>query len=123
VRLSRGVHESDQAEVSYFAARNDQGGFDLARREDKYIDDTPERGGIVQVLAENIESVELKYLDPMSNEWTSTWDSSQPAAQPDRLPAQVWIRLVLLGGPGGQAVEMQTKTTLPMQLPLSFGIQ
>jgi general secretion pathway protein J len=123
LRLSRNSHESDQSEISYFAARNDTGGLDLARREDKFIDDQPDRGGVVQVLAENIESVELKYLDPLTNEWTDTWDSTQPASQPDRLPGQVWIRLVLLGGPGGATAEMQTKTALPIQLPLVFGIQ
>jgi general secretion pathway protein J len=68
LRLERDRHESDQAEISYFVAQNpDTGGLDLARRVDKYIDEEPARGGLVQVMVENIERFDVRYLDPVSN--------------------------------------------------------
>jgi general secretion pathway protein J len=120
-RLARDAHESDQAEISYFGSRDpDTGNLDLVRRIDKTIDEDPSRGGIVQVLAENIESLDIAYLDPVTGEWLETWDSTQPAAQLGRLPAQVWITIMLAGGPGGEAIQFLTKATLPIQLPLTF---
>jgi general secretion pathway protein J len=75
---------------------------------------------VVQVLAENIDGFELKYLDPATNTWLESWDSTQPAGQPDRLPAQVWISLWLADGPGGVPVKFETKIPIPIQVPLNF---
>ncbi|RLB57886.1 MAG: general secretion pathway protein GspJ [Deltaproteobacteria bacterium] len=120
-RLARDTHESDQAEISYFGARDpDTGNLDLVRRIDKTIDEDSGRGGIVQVLAENIESLDILYLDPVTGEWLESWDSTQPASQLGRLPAQVWITIMLADGPGGKPVQFETKTALPIQLPLTF---
>jgi general secretion pathway protein J len=120
-RLGRDSHESDQAELSYFAARDrDTGNLDLVRRLGKHIDDHPERGGVVEVLAENIESFDVRYLDPVSNEWLETWDSTQPAAQLGRLPAQVWLVLVLRQGVGERPVRLETKVPIAIQFPLTF---
>jgi general secretion pathway protein J len=119
--LRRDAHESDQAEISYFLANSpDHDGYDLVRRMDKYIDDDPQSGGVVQVLAENVVSFEVTYLDPLTNQWVESWDSTQPAAQLARLPAQVWIVLLVADGPGGEPVTFQTKIPIPMQLPLMF---
>lgn len=124
VRLASDSHESDQAEISYFAARDpDSGNLDLVRRISRYIDEDPGRGGTVQVLAENIHSFELKYMDPLTGEWVQTWDSSQPAAQLGRLPSQVWIILMLAGGPRDVPIKFETKATLSIQLPLNFAIK
>ena len=121
LRLTRDSHESDQAEISYFAADNpDSGGLDLVRRIDKYIDEDMTRGGKVEVLAENIDSFDVKYLDPATGEWLDEWDSLQPAAQIGRLPSQVWITLWLANGPGGDPVKFETKTTIAIQVPLNF---
>lgn len=121
-RLARNAHESDQAEISFFGSRDpdDPNKIDLVRRVAKHIDDAPTEGGIIQVLAEDISSFELSYLDPVSGEWIDTWDSTQPAGQFARLPTQVWITLVLKGGPGDQLITFETKTTIAIQLPLSF---
>ncbi|MBW2526428.1 MAG: general secretion pathway protein GspJ [Deltaproteobacteria bacterium] len=122
-RLGADSHESDQNELSYFAARDpDTGNLDLVRRESRYIDDDPAHGGVVQVLAENIDSFEVQYLDPMTGEWVESWDSTQPAGQFGRLPMQIWIVLVLNGGPGGTTT-FQTKVGVHIQLPLSFAIR
>lgn len=121
-RLRRDAHESDQNELSYFGAVDrSTGNLDLVRRESRYIDHEPTRGGVVQVMVENIESLQISYLDPISNEWVERWDSTQPAAQIGRLPSQVWIRLWIADGPGGTPVKFETKAAIPMTLPLNFG--
>ena len=120
-RFGRDTHESDQNELSYFASRGPEGGkVDLARREDKYIDLEPTRGGIVNVVAEDVDSFELAYLEPLTGEWLDSWDSTQPAGQFMRLPLQVHIILSLKGGPGGRPVVFSTKVPIAMQSPISF---
>lgn len=124
-RLGRDAHESDQNELGYFASRDpeaDRPKIDLVRREAKYIDLEPDKGGVVQVVAEDIESFELEYLDPQTGEWTDTWDSTQAAGQLNRLPLQVKITLVLNGGPHGQPIAFMTKAPIAMQAPIAFAI-
>jgi general secretion pathway protein J len=119
-RLKRDAHESDQAELSFFVSRDpEDGSLDLARRLDKFIDDDPTRGGIVQVMAENLRELNFSYLDPMTGEWVDSWDSVQATSQPGRLPAQVAIVLVL-EDEQGDPITFQTKVAVAMQLPLSF---
>ncbi|WP_437780293.1 type II secretion system protein GspJ [Sorangium sp. So ce1097] len=121
-RLLRNAHESDQCEIGYFGSRDpERDKLDLVRREAKTIDLEPTRGGVVNVLAEDIESFNVQYLDPITGEWTDSWDSTQPAAQLDRLPSQVWVTLVLNGGPGGEPIKFETKVPIPLQVPIAFG--
>ncbi|WP_437676209.1 type II secretion system protein GspJ [Sorangium sp. So ce131] len=120
-RLLRNAHESDQCEIGYFGSRDPESDkLDLVRRESKTIDTEPTRGGVVNVLAEDIESFNVEYLDPLTSEWTDTWDSTQPAAQFERLPTQVRVTLVLKGGPGGEPIRFETKVPIAMQVPLAF---
>ncbi|WP_437622644.1 type II secretion system protein GspJ [Sorangium sp. So ce1151] len=122
-RLLRNAHESDQCEIGYFGSRDpERDRLDLVRREAKTIDTEPTRGGVVNVLAEDIESFNVQYLDPVTGEWVDSWDSTQPAAQLDRLPSQVWVTLVLNGGPGGEPIKFETKVPIPMQVPIAFGV-
>jgi general secretion pathway protein J len=72
------------------------------------------------VLAENINSFDIKYLDSLTGVWIDDWDSVQPANQIGRLPSVVWITLWLNGGPGDAPVKFETKVPIPIQLPLSF---
>ena len=120
--LGRNVHESDQNEISYFVARDPDRSdkYDLVRREAKEIDLEPTRGGVVNVLAEDVESFDLMYFDPLLNQWVETWDSTQPSGQPNRIPMQVKIRLVLKGGPNGAPIVFQTKVSMPVQTALMF---
>ncbi|EYF02918.1 type II secretion system protein GspJ [Chondromyces apiculatus] len=124
-RLMSDAHESDQTEIGFFAVRDPEqrNKLDLVRRESKFIDLEPERGGVVNVLAEDIDSFSLQYFDPMTGEWTDSWDSSQVTGQYDRLPLQVWITLVLRGGPGGQLIKFETKVPIAMQVPLGWADQ
>lgn len=121
-RLGFSAHESDQNELSYFLSPNrETGAVDLARREASIIDMKPTEGGVVQTLAENVVSFDISYLDPQLNEWISSWDSSLPIGQSERLPKQVKIDLVL-ANPNGAPQRFTTKVALAMQAPLIFGL-
>jgi general secretion pathway protein J len=123
-RTERDSHESDQAEVGYFVvadpAVTDK--MDLVRREQTPIDLEPLKGGIVDVVAENVLEFDVRYLDPMTSQWVDTWDSTQVSGQPNRLPFEVSVRLVLKGVGGGSDYSYEAKAFLPIQQPLSFGI-
>lgn len=120
-RVGRDTHESDQNELGYFGSRDpDDGSLDLARREDKHIDLEPDRGGVVNVVAEDVKSFSLAYLEPLTGEWVDDWDSTQAAGQFMRLPLQVHVVLVLDGGPSKEPITLSTKVPLAMQSPIAF---
>jgi general secretion pathway protein J len=120
-RLARDAHESDQCEIGYFGAPNrDTGATDLVRREDKYLDMEPGKGGVVNVLVEDVQSFQISYYDDTLNEWLDSWDTTQAVGQPWRLPKQVLITLVLNGGPGGKPIELRARVSPAMQLALDF---
>jgi general secretion pathway protein J len=122
-RIKRDAHESDQNELSYFASRDPSSSrkLDLVRREDTTIDLDPERGGVVQVMAENIERFDLTFLDPLTGEWVESWDSTQPSGQLERLPLQVKIELVLKANDDeSDGLKLSTKVPVAMQYPLLF---
>lgn len=123
-RMLRDARESDQAEVGYFASEDPDvpGKMDLARREQTPIDMDPLRGGVVNVLAENIEAFDIRYLDPLTGTWGETWDSTQTFAQFNRLPLELRITLTMKGLPGNDATVLTTKVMMPMLKPLTFGI-
>lgn len=124
-RYGRDTHESDQSEIGYFASTDPDARdkIDLARREAKVIDLDPERGGVVAVLAEDLERFDLEYLDPLTGQWLTSWDTTQGAGQPGRLPSQVKIRLELRGlGPGAPPIPFVTRVALPIQAALAFAL-
>jgi general secretion pathway protein J len=124
VRVARDSHESDQNELSYFGSPdpNISGKTDLARRESPLIDIDPKRGGQINVMAENIDLFDLKFLDPMSGMWQEQWDTSQASGQLMRMPLQVKITLVLRDGPGGRNIPFVQRVGVSMHEPLSFAI-
>jgi general secretion pathway protein J len=123
-RLGRDLHESDQNELSYFIARdpNRSDKYDLVRREQKEIDLEPTKGGIINVICEDVTELDFSYLDPITGEWTETWDSTQAAGQFQRLPLQVKIRIVLRGGIGDAPIRLETRVPIAMQAAVTFGI-
>jgi general secretion pathway protein J len=123
-RTERDSHESDEAEVGYFVVADPDAPdkMDLVRREQTPIDLDPLKGGVVNVVAENVTEFEVRYFDPMTSQWVDTWDSMQVSGQPNRLPLQVSIRLVLRGLGDGPPYEYMTKLFLQIQQPLSFGV-
>jgi general secretion pathway protein J len=124
-RLYRDAHESDQNELSYFVTRHpeDASRNVLARREQNRIDDDPQTGGRTQVLIDDVNGFELSYLDPLSGEWLSTWDSTQGAMQPNRLPTQVRI-LLRVPNPRRRGGELTygTRASLPITYALNHAM-
>lgn len=123
-RIQKDARESDQAEIGYFVVSDPdvEGKKDLVRREQSPPDIDPKRGGVVNVLAEDVEQLDIKYLDPMTNQWLDSWDTVQATGQYNRLPLEVKITLVLKGVKDGPPYRFVTKAILPMQAPLNFGI-
>lgn len=124
-RLYRNAHESDQNEISYFVARDPHKPDQrvLARREQRRIDDDPQKGGETQVLIQNVTSFKITFLEPLTTEWVSTWDTTQGAMQPNRLPTQAKILLTVpnLGGSGPDQT-FGTRTWIPITYALNFSL-
>ncbi|MDB4943380.1 MAG: ral secretion pathway protein [Labilithrix sp.] len=123
-RVTADSKESDQAEIGYFVVKDPDHDdkMDLVRREQPNPDYEPKAGGVVNVLAEDVESFDLRFLDPLSGQWIETWDSVQLTAQLNRLPVEVKITLVLKPVKNSPPFRFITKFMMPMQQPLSFGI-
>jgi general secretion pathway protein J len=129
-RFDKNSRESDQAELSYFSSPNpdNSGTIDLVRRIDKKLDLEPAKGGRIEVLATDIDLFDLQYLDPQSGTWTEDWDTTQATGQPNRLPLQVRVILVLNGGRrssegrGRDTIRLTTKVALPILTALGFAI-
>jgi general secretion pathway protein J len=130
IRRDRDHNSSDQAEISYFGSPDpeDPSIIDLARRISDRPDIEPTKGGRVEILATDIDLFDLEYLDPTTDRFTETWDSTSLIAQPGRLPLQVRITLVLNGGQRGRAdsgrgrIRLVTIVQLPIQKPLNFAL-
>ena len=130
-RIDRNSHVSDQCELSYFGSSDPthSGVTDLVRRVSTTLDLDPKKGGRVEVLATDIDLFKLQYLDPMTNAWVDTWDTTQSVTgQPARLPVQVKIVLVLNGGNrqgydrGQGSIRLVTKVDLPIENGLNFAM-
>lgn len=123
-RLERDVHESDQCELGYFVASDPdvEGKMDLVRREQTPIDLEPRKGGVTNVLVEDVESFEIKYYDPVTGTWVENWDSTSQVGQFARLPLEVKVTLVLKGIKDGPPLKFQTKFMMPTQAPLTFAV-
>ena len=123
-RLGRDLHESDQNELGFFVVRDPEqrDKYDLVQREQKEIDLEPTKGGVINVLCEDVAEFDLSYLDATTGEWTETWDSTQAAGQFQRLPLQVKIRLVLRGGIGDRPIKLETRIPIAMQAAVTFGL-
>ena len=123
-RVRRDAKESDQTEIGYFVVPDPDrdGKMDLVRRHEAPINFDPKRGGIVNLLAEDVESFDLKYLDPISSQWVDSWDSTQMAQQLNRLPAAIRISLTMKPVKNTPQFKYTTKVMIPIRDPLRFGI-
>jgi len=124
LRVDKESKESDQCEIGYFVAKdpNVPDKVDLVRREQTPIDMDPLRGGVVNVLAENVESFDIRYLDAMTGLWVETWDTMQLTGQPGRLPLEVRIQLTMKAVKNEPSYVYTTKFMIPIREPLTFGI-
>jgi general secretion pathway protein J len=117
-RLYANAHESDQQELSYFMAKDpaDPTRHVLARRAQRRVDDNPRKGGNVEVLLDGVLGFDIKYLDPLSGEWLSSWSTVQAIGQPNRLPAQVKITLSIENPAKGATEPLTLTTRIPIRI-------
>ncbi|MFK8002991.1 MAG: type II secretion system protein GspJ [Polyangiales bacterium] len=120
-RLYRDAHESDQNELSYFVTDHptDSDVQILARREAVRIDDRPEQGGRIEILLNDVEEFDVEYLDHLTGQWLRTWSTVQAAGQPNRLPAQIKIRIVTNHPDTGRPMTLATRIELPIRYALN----
>ena len=124
-RLYRDAHESDQNELSYYITDDpeDPSRSVLARREQQRIDDDPQEGGQAQILISDVIGFELSNLDPLTGEWVGTWDTTQAAMQPNRLPTQVFIKVTVPNVRGnGPEQTFGTRASLPLTYALNHAM-
>ena len=73
--------------------------IDLVRREQKEIDLDPTKGGVVNVLGEDVDRFDVQYLEPIDRRLARRLGLDAGHRRSfNRLPLQVKIRLVLKGG-------------------------
>jgi len=123
-RLENDARESDQCEIGYFVSKDPEKPekMDLVRREQTPIDQEFKRGGVVNVLVEDVESFDLRFLDPISGLWIETWDTTATTGQLNRIPLAVRVSLTLKGARGGPPLVYSTKVMLNMREPFTFGV-
>lgn len=128
--------ESDQLVVEYFLKSIKGGGKGLYRRAKTLPDSDPEKGGTVELMAENVKSLEFDYWDREKEDWRNEWEVTSddfeigvPGLQlPEevtdeektlQLPWRVRIRLVLRDE-NQDEYEFETQTALYMREALDF---
>lgn len=122
-RLYRNAHESDQNELGYFVTQDPERNSQdvLARREQRRVDDDLEKGGQTQILITNVLGFELQFFDPLTGEWSPTWDTTQSMSQPNRLPMQAKIKVTVPNLNGkGPSQAFGTRTWFPNTYALNF---
>jgi general secretion pathway protein J len=118
-RRYRDAREGDQTEVTYWLEDDPvhSGASVLLHREAPRIDQEPDKGGLIEPLAYNVHSFDLRYIDPTTNEWKEEWDTTGTVT-PERLPRAVQVVLVLLApdpNDDSRSVEKTFATTVVLQ--------
>jgi len=131
--------ESDQGVVSYSVKQKQ-----LIRREKTVIDDSPDKGGEEEVLADNVKELEFEYWDKEQEDWTDDWKAEMEDTEPVfldkteekahelskkltgmdeldtfRLPPRVRIRLVLLDE-DGREFPFESEATIALVEPFNW---
>ncbi len=98
-RLYADAKESDQMVVEYSVKTSTKKGAhsqqDLMRRENPnvYGEDKMERGGVEDVLLEDVKRIEFSYWDSDQKDWVNDWDTRK-LEKKSILPTRVRITLV-----------------------------
>ncbi len=110
VKTAPDANESDENELGYWVDRDpeDSQKQALLRREQNRIDEEPEDGGEVQVMARNVTELQFEFYDAKEDKWEDEWDTTR-ADWRDRLPMFVKIELKALDQ-NGKEETFVTKT-------------
>ena len=75
------------------------------------------------MLVDDVVDFQLEYLDPLSGEWVTRWDTTQAAGQPNRLPSQVKI-ILTVPHPNirGRNVTYGTRADVPIRYGLNHAV-
>ena len=123
-RRYRDSRESDQAEITIWGERMPRieglssEGLVLYHRLSPIVDHEPDEGGVIQPIAYNVKSFNLRYLDGRVNEWRDEWDS-RSGDMPNMLPRAVEITMILLVPDPKRRdrfVERPVQTVVPLEL-------
>lgn len=123
-RLRRGAHEGDACEIGYRVVERrtaQRATYDLMRRSTARIDNDPQRGGTLDVLAQDVTVFDLKFFDETAGQWTESWSTMSATGQPGRLPQRVRITLELRDE-GERKRRYSTETPVMIQSMLRFGL-
>lgn len=110
--LRENAKESDQSEISYFGKSDPEkrDTYNLMRREDPRIDQDPDEGGRVYVLAEDVKDFKLRFWEERKEDWVEEWDTENSEFA-GRLPQVVEITLIV-ADEDGQDLKFVTKTRI-----------
>jgi prepilin-type N-terminal cleavage/methylation domain-containing protein len=117
------ANESEQTVVSYVAidSKDRPGQVDWVRSERRRPSNLPsdEEPAEYDVLARNIEKVELEFWNWKNLEWQDSWDTTQADGQRGWLPGRVKITITLKGAEGND-IKLTTQARIMMQEALLF---
>ena len=123
LRLYRNANTCDQVVIGYYGEPDvdDPSRINLMRRVKRRLNEAwdDDEEYVSYVMAENVESLELEYYDPIQKEWVDEWDT-MTVEKANRLPTMVKITLTVLD-PHGEPQKYVTKTQLFLLSPLNFG--
>jgi general secretion pathway protein J len=125
-RIYAGTRESDQCEIAYFLGssrdRNDYRGKTLYRRESRWIDNKPDKGGYVWPVVDGVKTLKIEYWDDEKeigdDAWQRTWDSHENELEP-LLPSRVRITLELEAPEGRQTFRFVTQAAPRIRRPIN----
>ncbi|MGO8970395.1 MAG: type II secretion system protein GspJ [Myxococcaceae bacterium] len=121
-RLYADAKESDQMVVEYEVRASTKKGSraqDLMRRENPnlYGEDKMDRGGVDDVLLENVKRVEFSYWDSDQKDWVNEWDTRK-LEKKSILPTRVRITVVRADESGHeQRYTTETRIMLNTEIP------
>ena len=119
-RLHVDAKESDQAVFEYRLQRDETGRSSLYRRVKAQIDEEPDRGGEMALLAEDVLRFSVQAWDPKDREWRDEWDSNSPQRTGGVLvPPRVRVALTFNDEQGTERT-WTTQARLMLGNPLDF---
>jgi general secretion pathway protein J len=120
-RLHQGARECDQTEITYWTEEDptNKDALVLLRREAPRIDHEPEKDGAILPLAYGLKRFDVRFQDPVDNEWRDDWDTTGTET-PGRLPRAAQVILEVLG-PDPDDEDAKIAHTFMTTVILEFG--
>jgi general secretion pathway protein J len=116
-RLYENALEGDQAIIEYRILEDPDvpGQLNLMRREKTVFDDQADRGGVEEILCDDVRGLSFRYWDDQKKQWVDDWDTKD-VSRAGQLPYRVEI--TLLAGPSeSNPVRYITQTEIFLPLP------